>query len=298
MLPERWMPMLRQKLAISTVATALTGLAEASAAVRQVSVKGPTPGRRAVLASLAGCGGWHSGRASPADGGDGVDVLLVLAVDVSGSVSSAEARLQRNGYSAALRHPDVLRAIQSGPQGSIGLAYLQWAGVDYQRLIVPWTRIRDLGDAAAWAERMERATTAAQGEAEAAAFPNGPTTSISAGIRLAAAVLQHAPWPAARRVIDISGDGPNNDGPPAETSRDDAIAQGITINGLAIEGDPDVVRELGLDATLESYYRTSVIGGPGAFVVPVRGTETFGNAIRSKMMREIAGIRTREHEVG
>lgn len=165
-------------------------------------------------------------------------------------------------------------------------------------MIVPWTRISNDADAAAWAARMERAAVATQGEAEAASFPNGPVTSISAGIHLAAAAFQNAPWPAARRVIDISGDGPNNDGPPVEASRDAAVANGITINGLAIEGDPDVERELGEGATLESYYRSSIIGGPGAFVVPVRGAHTFGTSIRRKMMREIAGIASPTREAG
>lgn len=221
---------------------------------------------------------------------DGVDLLLVLAVDVSSSVTDAEARLQRDGYRAALCHDDVLSVIRSGPSEAIGLAYVQWAGLEYQRLILPWTRIRHRADAIAWGERMERAARAAQGEAEAAAFPNGPSTSISAGLRLAASVLRDAPWPAARRVIDISGDGPNNDGPPAEAARDAVVAEGITINGLAIEGDSDVARELGNGVTLETYYRTSVIGGPGAFVEPVLSAGTFAGAIRRKMIREIADL--------
>jgi hypothetical protein len=249
----------------------------------------PATGRRALLASLAAGAALRVDAAAAHDGEEGVDLLLVLAVDVSTSINDAEARLQRDGYRAALCHDDVLDVIQSGPHGRIGLAYVQWAGVEYQKLLVPWTLIRTRSDAAKWGETMERAARAAHGEAEAAAFPNGPATSISAGIRLASSLLQDAPWSAARRVIDISGDGPNNDGLPVEVARDAAVARGVTINGLAIEGGADVALELGEGASLEEYYRSSVIGGPGAFVVPVRGNDTFGAAIRRKMMCEIAG---------
>lgn len=254
----------------------------------------PAPGRRALLASLAG-GAWARSTkvAATSVGPDSqheVDLLLVLAVDVSSSVTDAEARLQRDGYRAALCHDDVLSLIRSGPSEAIGLAYVQWAGLEYQRLILPWTRIRDRADAIAWGEKMERAAHAAQGEAEAAAFPLNPVTSISAGLRMAASVLRDAPWRAARRVIDISGDGPNNDGPPVEAARDAVVAEGITINGLAIEGDPDVARELGEGASLEAYYRASVVGGPGAFVEPVLDVGSFAGAIRRKMVREIADL--------
>lgn len=254
----------------------------------------PAPGRRALLASLAGSAWARSEEVAATsigpDSPEAVDLLLVLAVDVSSSVTDVEARLQRDGYRAALCHDDVLSLIRSGPSEAIGLAYVQWAGLEYQRLILPWTRIRDRADAVAWGERMERAARAAQGEAEAAAFPNSPVTSISAGLRMAASVLRDAPWPSARRVIDISGDGPNNDGPSVEAARDAVMAEGITINGLAIEGDPDVARELGEGASLEAYYRASVIGGSGAFVEPVLGAGSFAGAIRRKMVREIADL--------
>lgn len=265
-------------------------------------MKIPTSRRRSLLASLAG-GAWARSEEVAAtsvgpENPEAVDLLLVLAVDVSSSISEAELRLQRDGYRAALCHDDVLSVIRSGPSEAIGLAYVHWAGLDYKRLILPWTRIRDHADAIAWGERMERAAHAAQGEAEAAAFPNSPVTSISAGLRMAASVLRDAPWPATRRVIDISGDGPNNDGPPAEAARDAVVAEGITINGLAIEGDPDVARELGEGASLEAYYRASVIGGPGAFVEPVLGAGTFAGAIRRKMVREIADLTARTRDNG
>lgn len=262
----------------------------------------PAPGRRALLASLAGSAWVRSEDVGATsirpDSPEAVDLLLVLAVDVSSSVTDAEARLQRDGYRAALCHEDVLSLIRSGPSEAIGLAYVQWAGLEYQRLILPWTRIRGRADAVAWGERMDRAARAAQGEAEAAAFPSSPVTSISAGLRMAASVLRDAPWPAARRVIDISGDGPNNDGPSVEAARDVVVAEGITINGLVIEGDPDVARELGEGASLEAYYRASVIGGPGAFVEPVLGAGSFAGAIRRKMVREIAALAAPATRVG
>lgn len=228
-------------------------------------------------------------RVSREPGTTPVDVLLVLAVDVSESVSQHRSRLQRDGYRAALRHELILLAIRSGPHGAIGLAYVHWAGIEYQRLLVPWTRVADRADAEAWADRMEAAASAASGEPAAAAFPNAPATSISGGIRFAAALFEDAPWEAERRVVDVSGDGPNNDGPPLAGARDAALAQGLTINGLAIEGGPDVERELGPGARLEAYYRAFVIGGPAAFVVPVEHPGAFRDAVHRKLMLEIAG---------
>jgi len=166
---------------------------------------GPACRRRALLGSLAACSGLRFpavASARDADDPDGVDVLLVLAVDVSCSISDREMRLQREGYGAALRHDDVLDALGSGLHGAIGLAYLQWAGLEYQRLIVPWTRNGSRRDAVTWSERMERAAVAAQGEAEAAAFPNGSMTSTAAGIQLAVATLRR---PAQRDAERRSG---------------------------------------------------------------------------------------------
>jgi transposase len=138
-----------------------------------------------------------------------VDVLLVLAVDVSRSIVEDEARLQRQGYGAAVCDPDVARAVRGGPAGAVGIAYVEWTDFDRQRLVLPWARIASARDADAWAEALA-----------AAPLPAPATyTSISGAIDFARQVLAEAPWPAARRVIDVSGDGPNNDGDPARPSR-------------------------------------------------------------------------------
>lgn len=137
-----------------------------------------------------------------------VDVLLVLAVDVSRSIDEDEARLQREGYRNAITHPMVMEAIQGGTLGAIGLAYVEWAGIDYQRLVLPWTRIASQADAEGWAAALGRALRASLG-----------WTSVSGGIDFSRRVLAEAPWHAARRIFGISGDGVNNSGPPAEAAR-------------------------------------------------------------------------------
>lgn len=219
---------------------------------------------------------------------DRADLLLVLAIDASSSVSPTEGRVQVEGYRAALADPDVLDAISSGIWGAVGLAAVAWAGVGFQKLLVPWSWITEERDAVAFGAALADAWAPAQDEAAAQAFPNGAGTCISQGIDHACRVMREAPWGAARRVVDVSGDGPNNEGPPAEEARDRAVAEGVTINGLAIEGDPDVALVLGRGATLTAYYQRAVIGGPGAFVVTAETIHAFGAAIRRKLIREIA----------
>jgi hypothetical protein len=182
--------------------------------------------RRPLLAAVAAGAASYAPlrpRLAPPKADDGtppdpgaVDVLLVLAVDVSRSIVAEEARLQREGYRAAVGDPDVVRAIRGGTSGAIGLAYVEWADSDRQRLVLPWTRIASARDAAAWAEAL------------AAAPPPAPATytSISGAIDYARRVLAEAPWPAARRVVDVSGDWQNNDGDPAADARDRAVAEG------------------------------------------------------------------------
>lgn len=210
--------------------------------------------------------------------GEPVDVLLVLAVDVSRSVDEDEARLQREGYRNAVTDPAVIEAVRGGMIGAIGLAYVEWAGVEYQRLVLPWTRIAGAADAADWARRLEEAPRASLS-----------WTSISGGIDFSRSVLAGAPFEASRRVIDVSGDGVNNSGRPAEAARDQAVAEGIVINGLPIVNDrPTFGRPPPLP--LDEYYRESVIGGPGAFVIVAEDFESFGNALKRKLIREIAGL--------
>jgi hypothetical protein len=199
-----------------------------------------------------------------------VDLLLVLAVDASGSVNDERFELQKQGYVAAFRHPQVLRAIQSGETGRIAVAMFQWTGPALQVLTVPWTQVSDEASMLALAGAIEAE--------DRRLFSGG--TSISGAIDYGAHLLSVAPYRAARRVIDISGDGGNNRGRPATAARDEAVGAGIVINGLPI---------LELDPTLDQHYFNNVIGGPNAFMVPTESFEGFADAILKKLILEIAG---------
>jgi hypothetical protein len=207
-----------------------------------------------------------------------VAVQLVLSVDVSGSVSQDRFELQRQGYAAAFRDAQVLHAIQSTSTGSIAVAMAQWTGPSLHVVAVGWTLISD----AASAERFAAAIEAAP----RALFGGG--TSISGAIDYARDMLSRAPFQGERRVIDVSGDGSNNRGRPAEDARDEAVQAGVAINGLPI---------LTIEPELDEYYRRNVIGGPGAFVIAVRRYEDFAAAVRKKLITEIAGVRLPEHAV-
>lgn len=213
------------------------------------------------------------GRAAPP-----VAVLLVLAVDVSGSVSQDRFELQREGYAAAFRSREVLEAIRSTTTRSIAVAMLQWTGPTLQAVSVDWSQIED----AASAERFAAAIDAAP----RVLFGGG--TSISGAIDYAMGLLARAPYDGLRRVIDVSGDGANNRGRPAEDARDDAVQAGVTINGLPI---------LTLEPELDIYYRQNVIGGPGSFAIAVKRYEEFAAAVRSKLITEIADLGSGEHAV-
>jgi hypothetical protein len=209
---------------------------------------------------------------------DPVDVALVLAVDVSRSIDEDEARLQREGYRAAVSDPRVVEAIRGGMLGAIAVAYVEWAGIEYQRLVIPWTRIGSQADADAWAATLEQSPRASLS-----------WTSVSGAIDYSRRVMSECPHEATRRVIDVSGDGVNNSGPPAEAARDRAVAEGITINGLPILNDrPTFGRPP--PVPLDVYFRESVIGGTGAFVIAAEDFESFGQAVRRKLIREIAGL--------
>jgi hypothetical protein len=180
--------------------------------------------RRSLLATLATAPSVRPAlaQASP----EPVDVLLVLAVDVSRSIDEDEARLQREGYRNAVSDPRVVEAIRRGMIGAIGLAYVEWAGFEFQRLVLPWTRIATQADADRWASALAEAPRTSLS-----------WTSISGGIDFSRRTLDEAPFEATRRVIDVSGDGVNNSGRPAELARDEAVAAGIVINGLPIVND-------------------------------------------------------------
>lgn len=209
-----------------------------------------------------------------------VDVLLVLAADVSPSMDEGDRALQREGLATAVSDPSVVAAVRSGPCGAIGLAYVEWSGFLQQDQILPWTCIASPRDAAHWTAALRAALPG----------PNLGGTSIVDALDHARWLLGAAPWPAARRVVDLSSDGVDNNELrlSVRAARDRAIAAGITINALAIEGDAEARTVLGPDVTLAEYFARHVAGGPGAFVTQATGIADFAVAIRRKLLREIA----------
>lgn len=232
--------------------------------------------RRRTLLAAAGAAAMPV--LGPARAEEAVDVALVLAVDVSRSIDEDEARLQREGYRAAVADPVVVAAIRGGLIGAVGIAYVEWAGIEYQRTVIPWRRIASQADAEAWAATLAEAPRASLS-----------WTSISGAIRHARGVLAECPWEATRRVIDVSGDGVNNSGPPADRERDAAVAEGIVINGLPIINDRPTFGRLP-PVPLDDYYRENVIGGDGAFMIVAEDFESFGVAVKRKLIREIANL--------
>ena len=210
--------------------------------------------------------------------GNPVDVLLVLAVDVSRSVDEDEARLQREGYRSAVSDAAVVEAIRGGMIGAVGIAYVEWAGAEYQRQVLPWLRIAGAADATAWSEKLAEAPRASLS-----------WTSISGALDFSLKILNDAPFEAMRRVIDVSGDGVNNSGGAVELARDRVVAAGVTINGLPIVNDRPTFGRIPA-IPLDDYYRENVIGGPGAFVIVAEDFYSFGNAVKRKLIREIAAL--------
>ena len=209
-----------------------------------------------------------------------VDLLLVLAADVSRSIDSEKFQLQRDGYAAAITDPRVLEAIKSGRTGRIGMSLVEWSGLSSQRVVIDWMAISDAESAKSFADRLLEAPRS---------FAD--RTSISSAIEFAMGHLARAPFESARHTIDVSGDGTNNSGGEVTQARDAAVAQGVTINGLVILSEtplawnPDHTNPAG---GLENYYRNNVIGGPGAFVMAAEGFNSFGRAIVKKMIAEVA----------
>ena len=209
-----------------------------------------------------------------------VDVALVLAVDVSYSMDPDEQALQRQGFAEAFRSTLVHEAIRGGMTGRITVTYVEWAGAGHQQVVVPWTVIDGPESALAFADRL-------------AGQPIGRVfyTSISGAIDFGVGLLAQKGVEAAREVIDVSGDGPNNAGRPVTEARDAAAARGITVNGLPLMlKRPSSAWDI---EDLDLYYRDCVIGGPGAFIVPVRERSQFADAIRTKIVREIADLPAR-----
>ncbi|MBP2294691.1 DUF1194 domain-containing protein [Azospirillum rugosum] len=207
-----------------------------------------------------------------------VDLELVLAVDVSGSVDPEEARLQRDGYVGALTNPKVQAAIHGGPYGRISVAYVEWAGDSFQRIVVPWTMLSDPTSIETFASSVAEAPIA-----------SAQWTSISGAIDFCTRLFNDNGFEGTRRVIDVSGDGVNNRGRPVEWARDQAVAAGITINGLPILNDRPNPWGGSPTLDLDGYYRDHVIGGPGAFLVPAVNFEAFADAILAKLLLEISG---------
>ena len=216
----------------------------------------------------------------PASAAEQVDLLLVLAADVSRSIDAGKFQLQREGYAAAISDPRVLDAIHSGRNGRIGLTFVEWSGVGSQRVVIDWTEIADAESAKGFGDRVLEAPRS---------FAD--RTSISGAIEFAMAQLARAPLQLPRRTIDVSGDGTNNAGRDVILARDEALSQGVTINGLVILSEtplawnPDHTNPPG---GLENYYREHVIGGPGAFAMAAQNFDSFGQAIVKKMIAEVA----------
>ena len=218
--------------------------------------------------------------AAPARGEERVDIALVLAVDVSRSMSFDELRIQREGYAAAIASPEVVRAIGQGAYRRIAVTLFEWANDSHAREIVGWTIIGGQADANAVAD--EILATQSYGQRR---------TSISGAIDHSAELLAEVPFDADRLVIDVSGDGPNNQGGPVTEARDAAIAKGITINGLAMMTRGGFGSQFHIE-DLDRYYAKCVIGGPGAFMVPVNDWEQFAEAVRRKLVLEIGAVET------
>jgi Protein of unknown function (DUF1194) len=197
------------------------------------------------------------------------DLVLVLAVDASGSVNQTRFELQRRGYADAFRNPQVVQAIRSGSTGSIAVMMVQWTGPQMHEQAVPWTLIKDQASANAFADAIEAAPRQL--------FGGG--TSISGAIDHGMMLLASAPYRGFKRVIDISGDGSNNRGRDVRQARDEAVRAGVVINGLPI---------VSIEYDLDKYYLDNVIGGPGSFIVPADSYENFAQAVRRKLILEIA----------
>ena len=217
---------------------------------------------------------------TPARAAEPVDLLLVLAADVSRSVDNEKFKLQREGYAAAIADRRVLDAIRSGRNGRIAVLFLEWSGIGNQAVVIDWTPIDGPKAAQAFGDRLLESPRS---------FAD--RTSISGGIDFAVAQFARAPYFAERQTIDVSGDGTNNAGRDVTQSRDDALALGITINGLVILSErplPWNPEHTNPPGGLANYYRVNVTGGPGAFVLEAKDFNSFGQAIIKKLIAEIA----------
>lgn len=218
----------------------------------------------------------------PAFAAEDVDLLLVLAADVSRSVDQPKFQLQREGYAAAISNPRVLDAIASGRNRRIAVCFVEWSGMGNQKLVIDWTVISGPGSARAFGDQLVEVPRS---------FAD--RTSISGGIEFSMMQLARSPYSANRRTIDVSGDGTNNSGRDVTAARNEAVAQGVTINGLVILSErplPWNPEHTNPPGGLPKYFHDNVIGGPGSFVIVAEDFKSFGQALVSKMIAEIAGL--------
>ncbi|MGY8666241.1 DUF1194 domain-containing protein [Bradyrhizobium sp. UFLA05-109] len=206
-----------------------------------------------------------------------VDAELAIAVDVSYSMDEDELRVQREGYAQAVTSEEFLEALKAGPTKRLAITYFEWSALDDQKIIVPWRLIDGPESADALAAEIMRTPVR-----------RGSRTSISGAIQFAIPLFDQNQYRGLRRVIDISGDGANNEGPPVTQARNAALAKGITINGLPIMMKRTTVSMMDID-NLDIYYEDCVIGGPGSFMLAIRERERFKEAIRTKLTLEVAG---------
>jgi hypothetical protein len=206
-----------------------------------------------------------------------VDVQLVLAVDVSYSMDMDELAIQREGYAQAIVSKEFLQALKTGPNGKVAVTYFEWAASTDQKIIIPW-RVIDGPESA----------DAVAAEILKTPIRRASRTSISGAIYFAMPLFDQSPYHGLRRVIDISGDGPNNNGTPVTIARDEALSKGIIINGLPIMVKEPSYSTMDID-NLDYYYEDCVVGGPGSFVVTIKDREKFKEAIRTKLLMEVAG---------
>ena len=216
-------------------------------------------------------------RTAEKDPANAVDVELIIAVDVSYSMDMDELAIQREGYAQAIVSKEFLQALKSLPNGKISVTYFEWAASSDQKIIIPW-RLIDGPETA----------DAVSNEIMQTPVLRASRTSISGAIYFAMPLFDEDPYHGMRRVIDISGDGPNNNGAPIVGARDEALSKGIVINGLPIMVKEPSYSTMDID-NLDWYYEDCVIGGPGSFVVPIKDREKFKEAIRTKLLLEVAG---------
>jgi len=242
-----------------------------------------------VLVAGAIAGGGVAGRAAPSQDArpaartmaqavdKAVDVELILAVDVSYSMDMDELAVQREGYAQAIVSKEFLQALRSLPNGKVAITYFEWAASNDQKIIIPWRLIDGPETADAVSEEILKTP-----------IRRASRTSISGAIYFAVPLFEADPYRGLRRVIDISGDGPNNNGSPVSGAREMALSKGIVINGLPIMVKEPTYSTMDID-NLDWYYEDCVIGGPGSFVVAIKDREKFKEAIRAKLLLEVAG---------